>query len=438
MLDQLLTRIENKSAVIAVIGLGYVGLPVACMFARAGFDTIGVDVVSERVATINAGQNPIQGIEPGLSELLAEVVGSGKLRCTTSPDSLARADAILISVQTPIEEDDHRPKYAHLTAALDNLGRSMKHGALVIIESTLAPGTMRRVVIPTLEKASGKKAGEHFWVGHCPERVMPGKLLHNLTSMSRVVGGLTAQTAEVMAALYRNVVQGDLDTTDLLTAELVKTTENAYRDVQIAFVNELALICEALGGDVWQVRELVNKSPGRNLLYPGAGVGGHCIPKDSWLLIANAHDTVDSRVIPAARHINRSMPLHMVKLTEKALAACGIHLNQAVIAVLGYAYLANSDDTRDTPSQAYIEAVEQQGAVVRVHDPYVKGYQHDLAHVLQDADAAVILVAHDEYLRQDWLANLRLLKHPILIDGRHVLPDGFQADGAQIHVLGRG
>jgi UDP-N-acetyl-D-mannosaminuronic acid dehydrogenase len=437
MLNQLATLIEHKTAVVGVIGLGYVGLPVACMFAKAGFQTIGVDIAAERVEAINAGKNPIQGKEPGLSELVAQVVGNGRLRCATAPDALSQADAVLISVQTPIEEEDHRPKYTHLIAALTGLGKVMKSGVLVIIESTLAPKTMHQIVIPTLEKASGKTAGEEFWVGHCPERVMPGKLLHNITHMSRVMGGLTPATATVMSTLYRHIVQGELDQTDLLTAELVKTTENAYRDVQIAFVNEIALICEALGGDVWEVRELVNKSPGRNLLYPGAGVGGHCIPKDPWLLIANMHGTYDAKIIPAARHLNRSMPLHVVALTEKALAAHDTAFPNAVIAVLGYAYLANSDDTRDTPSQTYIEEIKKRGAIARIHDPYVEDYNKDLVSVLWGADAAVILVAHDEYLNHDWHAALGLLRHPILIDSRHVLPDDFKPEGAHIHVLGR-
>ena len=438
MLNDLSKAISDKSAVVAVIGLGYVGLPVACMFAKAGFTTLGVDVQAERIAKINAGINPIEGKEPGLAELIAEVVANGKLKCSTSPDVLSEADVITISVQTPIDESDNRPRYAHLTAALTSLGKVMKRGALVIVESTLAPGTMQKVVIPTLEQASGRKAGVDGWVGHCPERVMPGTLLYNLTNMSRVAGGLTPETAEVMIQLYGSFVQGDLDTTDLLTAELVKTTENAYRDVQIAFVNEIAQVCEVLGGDVWRLRELVNKSPGRNLLYPGAGVGGHCIPKDGWLLIANVRDVMEPHIIPAARDINRQMPGHLVELTENALDACGRSLQGATIAVLGYSYLANSDDTRDTPSQAFVEIIREKGADVRIHDPYVHEYNQDLTAILDGADAAVIMVNHDDYLGEDWASHLPRMKTPIFVDGRHVLPDDFAPEGVKVRVLGRG
>ncbi|NOG51326.1 MAG: hypothetical protein HND48_19310 [Chloroflexi bacterium] len=201
--------------------------------------------------------------------MIADVVGRGRLKCTTDYADLRDVDVVLVSVQTPIDEDDHLPRYAHLRAALTALGAVLKCGALVVIESTLAPGTVHKVVIPTLEASTGGKVGEAFFVGHCPERVMPGRLIHNLTNMDRVAGGWSPEVAEVMRLFYRNIVRGQIDTTDLLMAGSVKTTENAYRDVQIAFANEVALVCEALGGDVWTLRELVNKSPGRVMLYPG-------------------------------------------------------------------------------------------------------------------------------------------------------------------------
>lgn len=438
MLNNLSASINEKSATIAVIGLGYVGLPVACMFAREGFRTIGVDVKTKRIAKISSGENPILGIEPGLTELISDVVDNGQLICTTSYELLKKADIILISVQTPIEASTHRPKYHNLISALKNLAKVMSQGVLVIIESTIAPGTMDELVIPLLEKLTGGNCGEDFSVGHCPERVMPGRLLHNITYMNRVVGGFTEQTAEVMILLYRNIVKGELDMSNLLTAELVKTTENAYRDVQIGFANEIALICEQLGGDVWQVRNLVNKSPGRNVHYPGSGVGGHCIPKDSWLLIANVRDRIDPLIIPAAREINRYMPIHMLELLENAFTTNNLNLGNSTVAVLGYAYLQNSDDTRDSPSKVLVDRLVNKGTDVRIHDPYVGKYQRDLISVFYGADAVVIMVAHDDYINADWYSLLNYLRTPIIIDGRHVLPDNFRVDGAHIRVLGRG
>lgn len=429
-------KLETQSARLAVVGLGYVGLPVACLFAQAGFKTIGVDLLPERVEMLQRGENPIQGIEPGLSDLIADVIGSGRLSVTTDISAIAEADVILVAVQTPVDDSDHRPRYQYLRPALEGIGRSMKPGALVIMESTLAPKTMHTLVIPVLQEASGRTVGQDFYVGHCPERVMPGVLLHNIRTMSRVVGGDSPATAETMTHLYRWIVQGSLDTTDLLTAEIVKTTENAYRDVQIAFANEVARVCEDLGGDVWKVRELVNKSPSRQMHLPGAGVGGHCIPKDSWLLLANT--SIETSLIPSARAVNRAMPQHVADLVSEALAKCGKSLNGAVLAVLGYAYRENSDDTRDTPSQAFVEIAESAGALVRIHDPFVAPYQQPLESITTGTDAIVILVAHNEYKQTDWTQHLTQARTPILIDTRRVLPVDFEASNAVVRILGQG
>jgi len=411
-------KIESQAARLGVIGLGYVGLPVACLFAEAGFDVVGVDIQAERIAMINSGVSPIAGKEPGLAELLAQVT-PGKFHATTDYAELADCDIVTINVETPVDEN-HVPRYVALRSALRSLGPVLKEGALVIVESTIAPGTMARVVKPLLEESSGKRANDGFFLGHCPERVMPGKLLANLRGVSRVCGGETPETAAVMIALYRHIVAAELDAADCVTAELVKTAENAYRDVNIAFANEVALICEAVGGDVWRVRELVNKSPGRNMLQPGAGVGGHCIPKDPWLLTYAAREQgTPIRLIPAARAVNESMPLHIVELLESALAEAGQELAGARVLVLGYAYLENSDDTRNSPSAVLVERLRALGAEVVIHDPYVPGYQGDVVEMEQGCDAVVVLVAHEEYRKLDW----NTLHTPVLVDGRRVVTD---------------
>lgn len=411
-------KIESQAARLGVIGLGYVGLPVACLFAEAGFDVVGVDIQAERIAMINSGVSPIAGKEPGLAELLAQVT-PGKFHATTDYAELADCDIVTINVETPVDEN-HVPRYVALRSALRSLGPVLKEGALVIVESTIAPGTMARVVKPLLEESSGKRANDGFFLGHCPERVMPGKLLANLRGVSRVCGGETPETAETMIVLYRHIVAAELDPADCVTAELVKTAENAYRDVNIAFANEVALICEAVGGDVWRVRELVNKSPGRNMLQPGAGVGGHCIPKDPWLLTYEAREQgTPIRLIPAARAVNESMPLHIVELLESALAEAGQELTGARVLVLGYAYLENSDDTRNSPSAVLVERLRALGAEVVIHDPYVPGYQGDVVEMEQGCDAVVVLVAHEEYRKLDW-NTLRAL---VLVDGRRIVTD---------------
>jgi UDP-N-acetyl-D-mannosaminuronic acid dehydrogenase len=419
-LAELKKKIESKDALLAVIGLGYVGLPVAASFARAGFNVLGVELLTERVDKINRGENPIEGEEPGLTDLLKAVATPGKLHAVSDYGALRDRDVILIAVETPVDSD-HKPRYQALKNALESLAANLKQHALVIIESTIAPGTMRNLVQATLEQRSGKQAGMDFFLGNCPERVMPGKLLANLRKLDRVVGGMTPETAETMVVLYRHIVEGELDPTDCITAELVKTVENAYRDVQIAFANEVALISEAVGGDVWKVRELVNKSPGRHMLLPGAGVGGHCIPKDPWLL-ASAVDgkEIPLRLIPAARAVNDGMPGHMVELLKKGLAESGKSLKGARILVMGYAYLENSDDTRNSPSAAVVTELGKAGATAVIHDPYVKAYQGDLLDMAKGCDAAVLMVKHDKY-KEIAFPDLRdSLNNGLLIDSRRL------------------
>jgi len=419
-LAELQEKIEQKTARLAVIGLGYVGLPVAAMFAESGFDVLGVEIKTERVEKINAGLSPIEGEEPGLAELLHKVVKSGQLRATTDYSMISDRDVILIDVETPVD-DQHTPRYEALRASLRSLAPVLKPGALVIVESTIAPGTMSNVVQPLLEQGSGRRVNDGFYLGNCPERVMPGKLLANLRGLSRVVGGSSPEVALAMTALYRHIVQADLDPVDWITAELVKTVENAYRDVQIAFANEVALICEALGGDVWKVRELVNKSPYRQMHLPGAGVGGHCIPKDPWLLAYGVQgQDISLRMVPAARQVNDEMPFHVATLLERTLARAGRSLQGARVLVLGYAYLENSDDTRNSPSEALVEHLKKKGAVVVVHDPYVAEYQKDLLTLAEGCDAAVLMVAHDAYRSLDFDALRLRMSLPVLVDGRGV------------------
>jgi len=419
-MEDLAEAIRNKEAKIVVIGLGYVGLPVACMFAKAGFQVVGIRRSAEKVDQINRGICPIGGKEPGLVELLADVVRSGRFKASTDYAECRDAQVALIAVETPVDEKTKKPKYQALRSALESLGANMSPGILVIIESTIAPRTMEMVVRPVLEETSGLRANEDFHLAHCPERVRPGRLLYNIEYMPRVVGGMTPEAARLAVELYKHIVKADLDPTDCLTAEIVKTTENAYRDVQIAFANEIALLCEGLGADVWKVRELVNKCPYRDMHLPGAGVGGHCLPKDPWLLIANAPDSFEARLIPTARAVNDGMPLHMVDMVVEGLREVGKDIKGAKVAVLGYAYLENSDDTRNSPSEVLVRRLRELGAEVVVHDPYVLEYRGDLRERLQGCDAAVVMVAHDEYRG----LSPATLGVPVVVDGRHTLRAG--------------
>jgi len=361
------------------------------------------------------------------------------------------ADTILIDVQTPTGEN-HVPLYDSLREVSAQVGRYLQPGTLVVIESTVAPGTIRNVVQPILEQESGLQGGKGFSLAFSYERVMPGRLLEYITDFPRVVGGIDEESTIRAVALYRNIVKQEITPADVLTAEMAKVVENAYRDVNIAFANEVAMACERMGVNVFELRALINARPDRHMHIPGAGVGGHCLPKDSWLLKygletygEEAKDQASElRLIPLAREINDGMPEHVVALTEDALAEAGRELAGAKVALLGVAYLENADDTRNTPAAALAKLLQARGAQVVAHDPYVREVDwrralgdgvavpltDDLGAVLEGADCAVLVTRHQEYDRladrrdgqsADGLACMRkLMRTPVLVDGRDV------------------
>ena len=411
---------STKKFKIAQVGLGYVGLPAACLFAKAGHDVIGLDVDDKRVSIINSGVNPIKGREPGMDKLVQEVTKAKKMVATTDAAKLKDRDIILVTVQTPVEAD-HSPHYEHMRAALKTVAQNMKRGALIIIESTIAPTTMEKVIRPSIEHENGFELNKDYMLANCPERVMPGRLIYNLTHYDRLVGAYSTKAGQIVKDLYEKVLGIKVDITDPLTAEIVKSGENTYRDVQIAFANEMALLSEAYGANVWKVRELLNKCPGRAMHLPGAGVGGHCIPKDSWLLIHGAKDSISTKLIPLARSINNFMPRHMFDLLEMAAVQAGEDVHKIKVVILGYAYDANSDDTRNTPTDDLIKILEHKEIKYTVQDPYVSEYNISLEKALKGADAIVLMAAHDEY-KKVGLKGLRDLvktKNPLLIDGRN-------------------
>ncbi|TLZ68081.1 MAG: nucleotide sugar dehydrogenase, partial [Methanobacteriota archaeon] len=296
--------------------------------------------------------------------------------------------------------------------------------ALVSIESTLAPGTMEGFVRPALERASRRTVGRDLHLVHCPERLTAGKLLHHLTELPRVLGANDRAALRKGLAFYARFVKAEIHPTDWTTAEVVKTAENAYWDVQIAFANEVALISEELGVDAYHVRELVNTCPYRMMLIPGAGVGGHCIPKDPWLLVSPAVQT-KPQLIPTAREVNDFMPRRMARLVEEALAAAGRKIKGARVAVLGFAYRENTDDTRNTPAKPMIQELRRRGADVAIHDPFARserGYAvlRDVKAALRGADCVAIVTAHDAYRTLDLKALRRGMRHHAIVDGRNV------------------
>jgi len=424
---------------VAIVGLGYVGVPVAACVAATGVNVVGIDIDPAKVKAINRGRNPLRGKEPGLTDLLKAQISAGRLKATTDFSAARRADIVVVAVETPIDPGTHDPAYRSLKAALRSIGPHLKRGAVVSIESTLAPTTMEKVVRPTLERASGKKAGRDFHLVHCPERVTAGKLLYNLTNLHRVLGTQNGQAVKKAVDFYKRFVKGELHVTDWTSAEVAKTAENAYWDVQIAFANEVALISEEVGVDAYRVRELVNTCPYRAMLLPGAGVGGHCIPKDPWLLV---HPLLHSKpeLIPAARGVNDFMPRHMAHLVGEALAAAGRRLKGARVVILGFAYREDTEDSRDTPAVSFVRELRRRGADVVIHDPYAKserGYTvtRDLKAAVVGADALAIVTAHSAYRKLDLRALGRRMRRKVLVDGRNlfrgpeVLKAGFEYRG---------
>jgi len=425
---------------VAVVGVGYVGLTLLCALAKAGFQGLGYDINEEKIALISQGTVPFEGTEPAMDELLSTLVQEQRVTATTDPAQLHGIEAVFIAVETPVDDTDHRPRYKALRSALASIGPHLTPGVLVVIESTIAPGTIHGLVLPALEEALGGVAGQDFHLVHCPERVMPGRLLQNITTYDRVVGGVTPTCTAKAIAIYRRVTSGTLHPTNAKTAEIVKTAENAYRDVQIAFANELALISEELGANVYEVRDLVNSSPFRQMHLPGAGVGGHCIPKDPWLLCAGV-SKYQPRLLPTARAINDGMPYHLVELALQAFAAEGRAIEGATITILGASYLEESDDLRNTPALPLARRLVELGAVVKFLDPFTAQLEEfpvtgDPA-VINGSDALILVTAHSLFRSFDLSQCAACMRTSILIDGRNVY-DPEQAGQAGFRYLGIG
>ena len=420
---------------ISIIGMGYVGIPVAALLAdQKGVDVTGIQRRSQRsgwkIEVLNAGKSPFEGTEPGLDDLIRRVVQKGSFRVTEDFAVIKDMDIVLIDVQTPTDGADHKPRYLSLKEVSRQVGTYMKKGTLVVIESTVAPGTTQFVLQPILERKSGLKAGRDFCLAYSYERVMPGRLLDYIMNLPRIVGGVDEKSRDKAVQLYKKIVKAKILSTDILTAETSKTIENAYRDVNIAFANEMAMACESLGIDVYEVRGLINSRAERHMHVPGIGVGGHCLPKDTWLLDYGVRQygtvPINPEFVRLARKINDFMPIHATEMIKEALASRKISLRDAKIAILGVAYLEDSDDVRNTPAYDLIREVEAYGAEVVVHDPYVNTFpeaelSRDLDHVIKGADCMVIATKHKPYFKIDLKRVKSLMRTPIIVDGRNLL-----------------
>lgn len=404
-LDTLQQRIASRTAKVGLIGLGYAGLPLAVAFAEAGFDVVGIDLQDARVDALNRGESYIGDIP---AERVATLVAANTFRATTNYAALADVDAITICVPTPLTADKG-PDPSAVAAAARGIAPWLRPGQVIVLESTSYPGTTEEILLPAVSQ-SGLPVGEDLFVAFAPERVNPGDTKYDTRNTPKLIGGVTPACSEAAAALYRTIVDEVHIVSSPRVAEMAKLMENTFRQVNIAFANEMAIVCEHLGIDVWETIEAAATKPfGYLPFYPGPGLGGPCIPVvPHYLSWKSRQAGYEPRMISLADDVNEAMPAHVVSLVERALATRGVSLAGANVLLLGITYKPNVSDTRVSPPMQILEILADRGAQVTYHDPLVPAFQLGSQRVvgvrlddaaLAEADCVVIATNHDSY---DW------------------------------------
>ena len=404
MKELLLAKIRNKNITVGVVGLGYVGLPLAVEKAKAGYKTIGFDVQKEKVEMVNAGHNYIGDV---VNEDLEEIVKSGMLSATTDFSFVRDVDFIAICVPTPLDEHQ-QPDISYVRESTISVAKYLKKGTMVVLESTTYPGTTEELIRPLLEDGSGLKCGEDFYLGFSPERVDPGNLLYKTKNTPKVVGAIGKDATEVIAKMYRHVLEGDVyEVSSPAVAEMEKILENTYRNINIGLVNELAILCHKMDISMWEVVDAAKTKPyGFQAFYPGPGLGGHCIPLDPYYLSWKAREYgFHTSMIEASGMINDRMPEYCVDRCGSVLNKFGKAINGAKVLVLGVAYKQDIDDYRESPALRVIDILEKRGAEVIYFDPWIPKYKNHYGEIktglkslekeiIADADLVVITAAH--------------------------------------------
>ena len=375
MKEMLLKKIKEKSIKVGVVGLGYVGLPLAVEKAKAGFETIGFDVQEHKVHSVNQGHNYIGDV---VDSDLAELVAKGRLTATTEFSFVKEVDFIAICVPTPL--DTHQqPDISFVRDSAEKIAKYLKKNTIVVLESTTYPGTTEELIKPLLEKGSGLKCGEDFYLGFSPERVDPGNLIYKTKNTPKVVGGIGKDATEVIAAMYRAVLEGDVyEVSSPAVAEMEKILENTYRNVNIGLINELAILCNEMGISLWEVVDAAKTKPyGFQAFYPGPGLGGHCIPLDPYYLSWKAREFgFHTSMIESSMMINDKMPEYTVERAGSILNRFKKALNGSKVLVLGVAYKQDIDDYRESPALKVIEHFRKKGSHVDFYDPYISEYKY--------------------------------------------------------------
>lgn len=423
----------NQPKNICVIGLGYIGLPTAVMFANSGVRVHGMDVNEKAVNMIANKQLHIE--ENGLQERLEEAIDKGYFTVSTQP---VEADVYIVAVPSPINPDN-TANLEYIRKATASIVPYLKKGALVILESTVPPKTVENVMLPELRK-SNLELGVDLFVSHSPERVIPGKIFEELINNDRIVGGITPESAEMTKELYQTFVQGEIHLTDATTAELVKVMENTYRDVNIAFANELAKIAETIDVDIWEAIRFANFHPRVNIHTPGPGVGGHCIAVDPWFLVELSPENSD--IIKKSRLTNNGMPKFTAQKAQALLEQHGIQGGN--VAVLGLAFKADVDDLRESPSTEVIKELQNLNLQVTSFDPHIKELQHptqraSLGEALQDVDLIILTTDHTEFKNLNPETVNTGDTKPLVLDTKNALNrDKWEQAGFRFFKLGDG
>ena len=427
-IDEVRNSLVTKSLKVCIVGIGRIGLPTALSFAKAGLQTIGADINEKLVDSINAGNFPLKD-EPGYEDIFNSVRKNGNFSATTDiNEAISKSNVILLSLPTPMDENNI-PIYLALESVGKQLSQTLQSNSLVVVESTIEPGFIENVMIKRIEGDSGLHVGKNFTIGVCPENANPGEILHDFTGLPRLVGGMDEQTTKIIALIYDFVFSVELVTMpDCKTANAVKLTTNVFRDINIAFVNELSLMFEKLGIDTLKVLDAAKRKYNFQIHYPGAGVGGPCLPINSYQFLNTAKRIgSELNIVKYGRAINEKMPDHVVNLTLDGFRKCNKPIKDCTLLILGVSYKPDVKDIQLSPAEIIINKLKALGAKIRIYDPYYKDNQvfginveHNIQDVLSEVDASIIVTAHKEFQEINPKIFTKM-KTPILIDSRGII-----------------
>ena len=444
--DNVKQSLESRTLKVCVIGIGRIGLPTALSFAKSGLETIGVDINETLVNNVNSGIFPLKD-EPGYEEIFHEVLESKKFLATTKiEDAVPQSDLILLSLPTPMDKNNI-PDYSALINVGTKLSELLSPESLVIVESTIEPGFIEDEMISIISKSGKLKINETFSIGVCPENANPGEILHDFTTLPRLVGGINSNITKIIKAIYNFVFQVELiEMPNCKTANAVKLTTNVFRDINIAFISELSLMFEKLGIDTMKVLEAATKKYNFQVHYPGAGVGGPCLPINSYqLLNAGRRAGINLNLIEQGRQINEKMPDHVVQLTIDAFKEAKKSIQNSDILILGISYKPDVKDIQLTPAEHVIGKLQSLGAKIHVYDPYFSGHEifgikveENLDNIIEKVNASIIITAHKEF-KEIELSFFKKMKTSILIDTRGIVEPVYAKESKLIfRGLGRG